>query len=76
MAKPRSVYRCTECGHEHPKWAGRCEGCGAWLLLDMPLKRAAIFVGGAVVRYSDDGEGGAPRLVISREVGPHLGLEG
>ena len=30
MAKPRSVYRCTECGHEHPKWAGRCEGCGAW----------------------------------------------
>jgi DNA repair protein RadA/Sms len=26
MAKPRSVYRCTECGHEHPKWVGRCEG--------------------------------------------------
>ena len=30
MAKPKSVYRCTECGHEHPKWVGRCEGCGAW----------------------------------------------
>ena len=30
MAKPRSVYRCTECGHDHPKWAGRCESCGAW----------------------------------------------
>lgn len=30
MARARSVYRCTECGHEHPKWAGRCEGCGAW----------------------------------------------
>jgi len=30
VARPRSVYRCTECGHEHPKWAGRCEGCGAW----------------------------------------------
>ncbi|HKV73325.1 MAG TPA: DNA repair protein RadA [Gemmatimonadales bacterium] len=28
--KPRSVYRCTECGHEHPKWVGRCEGCGEW----------------------------------------------
>ena len=28
--KPRSVYRCTECGHEHSKWVGRCEGCGAW----------------------------------------------
>jgi DNA repair protein RadA/Sms len=30
MAKTRSVYRCTECGHEHAKWVGRCEGCGAW----------------------------------------------
>lgn len=30
MAKAKSVYRCTECGHEHPKWAGRCEACGEW----------------------------------------------
>lgn len=30
MARARSVYRCAECGHDHPKWAGRCEGCGAW----------------------------------------------
>ena len=30
MARARSVYRCTECGHDHPKWAGRCEGCGEW----------------------------------------------
>ena len=30
MPKPKSVYRCTECGHEHPKWVGRCEACQAW----------------------------------------------
>jgi DNA repair protein RadA/Sms len=30
VPKPKSVYRCTECGHEHPKWVGRCEACGAW----------------------------------------------
>src|SRR5215210_3226428 len=30
MSKSRSVYRCTECGHEHPKWVGRCEACGEW----------------------------------------------
>ena len=30
MPKSKSVYRCTECGHEHPKWVGRCEGCGEW----------------------------------------------
>ena len=30
MPRPRSVYRCADCGHEHPKWVGRCEACGAW----------------------------------------------
>jgi len=30
MGKARSVYRCTECGAEFPKWAGRCEQCAAW----------------------------------------------
>ena len=30
MSKPRSLYRCAECGHAHAKWVGRCEGCGAW----------------------------------------------
>ncbi len=30
MARAKSVYLCAECGHEHPKWAGRCEACGAW----------------------------------------------
>jgi DNA repair protein RadA/Sms len=24
------VYRCTECGAEHAKWAGRCDNCGEW----------------------------------------------
>lgn len=30
MAKAKTVYRCTECGAEFPKWAGRCESCDAW----------------------------------------------
>ena len=28
--KVKTVYRCTECGAEHPKWAGRCDVCGEW----------------------------------------------
>ncbi len=28
--RARSVYRCAECGTEHPKWAGRCDACGTW----------------------------------------------
>jgi len=29
-SRSRSVYRCADCGAESPKWAGRCEACGAW----------------------------------------------
>ncbi len=28
--KEKTVYFCTECGNESPKWAGRCPSCGAW----------------------------------------------
>jgi len=30
MAKARSVYACTECGAQQPRWLGRCPDCGAW----------------------------------------------
>jgi len=26
----RSTFRCTQCGDEAPKWAGRCGSCEAW----------------------------------------------
>lgn len=30
MAQPRTVYICSDCGHESPRWAGQCQGCGNW----------------------------------------------
>lgn len=30
LAKAKSSYVCQECGGVHPKWAGRCDACGAW----------------------------------------------
>jgi len=30
MAKKKISYRCSSCGAEHPKWAGRCDSCGQW----------------------------------------------
>ena len=30
MAKLKSVYFCSHCGHESPKWMGRCPSCGEW----------------------------------------------
>ena len=28
--KSKTMFFCTECGNETPKWAGRCSACGAW----------------------------------------------
>ncbi|MCE5205537.1 MAG: DNA repair protein RadA [Porphyromonadaceae bacterium] len=30
MAKLKSVYFCSNCGYESPKWMGRCPSCGEW----------------------------------------------
>src|SRR5690242_15103121 len=30
MAKPKTLYSCTECGGQSPKWQGQCAQCGAW----------------------------------------------
>ncbi|MCK5197852.1 MAG: hypothetical protein KAR21_05855, partial [Spirochaetales bacterium] len=28
MAKNKTVFECIECGHQDPKWLGRCPSCG------------------------------------------------
>ena len=28
--KQRTVFYCTECGNETPRWQGQCPACGAW----------------------------------------------
>ncbi|MCG8590159.1 MAG: DNA repair protein RadA [Proteobacteria bacterium] len=30
MARPRSIYACSHCGAQHPRWLGRCTECGQW----------------------------------------------
>ena len=30
MAKSKSLYICSVCGYESPKWFGCCPGCGEW----------------------------------------------
>ncbi len=40
MSKGKSVFRCTECGADQPKWGGRCDACGAWnSLIEEPVGR-------------------------------------
>jgi DNA repair protein RadA/Sms len=41
MAKPKSLYVCSECGASAPKWQGQCPGCGQWNTLVETVTPAA-----------------------------------
>ncbi len=38
MAKIKSVYICSECGYESPKWYGKCPGCNEWNTMNEEIK--------------------------------------
>ena len=40
MAKSKTVFYCTDCGNESPKWQGRCPACGAWNTLEEHIERS------------------------------------
>ena len=41
MAKTKTVFFCTTCGGETPKWQGKCPACGAWNTLQEHIERPA-----------------------------------
>ncbi len=44
MAKAKTIYGCTACGAQFPKWTGQCQDCGDWNTLEeeaAPQKIAA-----------------------------------
>ena len=59
MAKPKSLYSCTECGGQTLKWQGQCPHCQAWNTLvetvaDAPAaNRYGLVPGGKLQRLSE-----------------------
>ena len=43
-AKSKTVFVCSECGYETPKWAGKCPGCGEWntMVEDVRLPQKSV----------------------------------
>ena len=39
MAKTKTVFFCTSCGNESPKWMGRCPGCGAFNTMEEHIEK-------------------------------------
>ena len=48
MAKTKTVFYCTACGNESPKWQGRCSACGAWNTMQEHIEKTSDSVRSAV----------------------------
>ena len=53
MAKVKSAYFCQKCGHEAPKWLGRCPSCNEWntLVEELVQKQES-----QIIAFSKSGE--------------------
>ncbi len=40
-SKVKSVFICSECGYESPKWFGKCPSCGEWNTMNEEIKATA-----------------------------------
>ena len=54
MAKDKTIYTCTECGGNSPKWLGKCPACNAWNTL---IESVAENPGAVKNRYSTQRQG-------------------
>lgn len=67
MAKEKTVYVCTECGQDSPKWVGRCPACGRWnTMKEMTVRPAPSRASAAVAALS--GEARMPQPVRLADV--------
>ena len=41
MAKTKTIFFCTACGNETPRWMGRCPGCGAYNTMEEHIEKPA-----------------------------------
>ena len=66
--KDKTVYVCSKCGNDSPKWVGKCPACGAWnsyveqvVRRESPMQQARAASTGAFVT-------GKPKPVPFREI--------
>lgn len=41
MAKIKSVFVCSECGYQSPKWLGKCPSCGEWNTMNEEVEQSS-----------------------------------
>ncbi len=60
MARPSTIHVCSACGHETPRWAGQCPGCGEWNTLVEEVRGGSAVAGAGRGRGTSSGRAVAP----------------
>jgi len=63
MAKAKTVYTCTECGGQSPKWQGQCPHCSEWNTLVETIVEASA---SSAHRFSVMATGAGERGVVQK----------
>src|SRR6201996_9851059 len=72
MAKSTAAFRCTECGWQTAKWAGRCGECQAWGTVEETSVPRLVRAGIRAAGYGGAGSarlGGGPVSTAAMPVG-------
>ena len=70
MAKVKSAFFCQNCGHETPKWLGKCPSCNEWNTFVEELVQKQV---PQVVAFSKSGESAKPQALNEIEQREHAG---
>ena len=62
MAKEKTMYVCSGCGYETPRWMGKCPGCGAWNTLEEQAPQVSQTVPVKAIKQRPGTGAGALRL--------------
>jgi DNA repair protein RadA/Sms len=76
MAKAKVIFVCSQCGHEEPKWAGRCSDCGEWNTFTEVSPTASAKTGKTGAgRVRKTGTGSLPLASISADQGKRISTQ-
>ncbi|MDR0377207.1 MAG: DNA repair protein RadA, partial [Spirochaetaceae bacterium] len=77
MKKQRTcVFKCTSCGHEEPKWLGRCPECGEWnTLIETTVRGRGSPAGlaGPGIRGTGEAPQSLPLSAVDPQEGSRIG---
>ena len=78
MAKAKTLFVCSDCGHEVSKWMGQCPGCRQWNTMVEEIKMTGVKNQSTSVLTSELAQGKIEKLVnisIGQDIRVKTGMD-